>query len=734
MPDFDIAGLLERNSEDRKLRAYAYLTASFHQTPNTSDIVDCLIPFIADGVTRQAGRLLDLGELSAHLQTIGLQVPLYALRQLIPHMERLGLVEWNHAAKRHLCKKPVSSGLESIEISKGLEASFDAFEGKFHAFAQRNKFERPPASPSWSDALIAFFRSETAAAALKSTTIGDTLVLDTNGVETFLVARFVQETQKNDPGTFEIIVRIYTGVLIEDFINNIQSIGDTSNYRQLAVYYDTTVVLRLLGTSGTLLFTATVEMHRSLQDLGCRCYYLEYTADEISRILDTLVTNHELGSEIFGETSEAIINGEITMGRIRDIRATFEQRLGELNIFPVSYNVANRKAEEIFHISEDALVTAIEAEAAKRRRVYKRTSALSDARSVAIIMRLRKGLSRRSISTCGHLFISHNPILQTAARNYVVKDIEGYESGQIPPVITLGQITTAAWLATAKTLEPVNVTKELLATCYNAVRPSPAWTREFSVALDEFRRNKPQAIEERANAALFLQIARNNARDESYNQPAVLHRANIAELFEAAAAEADQKEREREAQIAALEGEHRSRMEHTAREAAERQAQTVREAEEQIRLTARLAEEQAREAELRHETEKATAIEETAREAAAKSAADLREATGQHRRKVARNCARYATLVFRVIISAALGYLLFLLSTGHWEIGSVGDIIGSATIALLLVLGNLDLLGIKVVQSAVHAFQSWLEGRLYNLLMKLDPASDEHLSRIEPHL
>ena len=93
MPDFDIAGLLERNSEDRKLRAYAYLTASFHQTPNTSDIVDCLIPFIADGVTRQAGRLLDLGELSAHLQTIGLQVPLYALRQLIPHMERLGLVE-----------------------------------------------------------------------------------------------------------------------------------------------------------------------------------------------------------------------------------------------------------------------------------------------------------------------------------------------------------------------------------------------------------------------------------------------------------------------------------------------------------------------------------------------------------------------------------------------------------------------------------------------------------------
>lgn len=732
LPNLDIEHLLEHGSDSRKLRAYAYLTASFNATPNTSDIIDCLLPFMAAGVAQQAGQLLELGKLSSYLQSLGLRVPLYALKQLVPRFEGLGLVEWNSAAKRHICKATPAGSVRAPSDSSSLESSYGTIEDKFKAYASNKSLSKPPASSSWSDALISFLRSETAANALRSTTIKDTLVLDAGGVETYMVARFIQEARTNDNATFNAIVQVYTGTLIEDFINNIQSIGDTRRYAQLSIYYDTTVLLRLLGTSGSLLLTATMEMHRSLQDLGCRCFYLGYTADEVSRILDTLVSNHEIGEEIFGETSEAIIEGDISIAAIRDIRATFEQRLGELNIFAEDYNFAARKNEQIHQISEGGLVTAIEAEAAKRRRIYKRSSAETDARSVAVIMRLRKGVARRNIAACGHLFVSHNPVFQTAARNYVIRDVDGYDGGAIPPVLTLGQITTVSWLATARTLEPIKVTKELLATCYNAVRPSPAWTQQFAQALDSFRGVNPGSVEQRANAALFLQVARNNARDDSYGQPAILRKVNLAELFADAVVTARAQEEERRAQIARLEGQHQEMARLQAEEATDKQLQIAKDAQAQIELTARLATEQMQEAARRNEQEKIVGIAAAAEAAARRIAVEQREAILSHRQLQSSKLARVATLFIRIVTSISLGILLFLLSIDYWETGTTSKICVSAILSALLVLANMDLFGIEVVKIPMRSFESWIAYCLLGWLVKLDPPAKSSRERVEP--
>ena len=198
-----------------------------------------------------------------------------------------------------------------------------------------------------------------------------------------------------------------------------------------------------------------------------------------------------------------------------DLIATFPDRLGEQNIFQADYHYPSRKSEDIYQIDETALAAGLVQEASNRDRTYSAASAANDARAVAIIMRLRRGGARRNLSGCGHVFVSRNPVLQGVAKRYVARNVEGYEGDAIPPVLTLGQITTVAWLATARALAPQRVTKELLATCYNAVRPSLAWTQQFSKALDKFRAENPGFVESRANAALFLQAARNAARDES---------------------------------------------------------------------------------------------------------------------------------------------------------------------------------------------------------------------------
>jgi hypothetical protein len=730
---FDTASLLEHGFATRKLRAYAYLTASLNASQNAaSDIVDCLLPFVAAGVKEQAGQFLELDRLKTYLEVLGLRVPLYTLQQLMPRLQDMGVIEWNTSAHRHICKQTAIADVLTLRNDAGLEDAFATFEDEFSAYAFALGLTQPPMSASWSDALIGFLRSDPGTPVIRTTSIKETLVGDTSGVETYLVARFIQEVQGKNATTFGAIIQIFTGVLIEDFINNIQAIGDTKKYGQLSIYYDTTVLLRLLGTSGSMLLTATMEMHRALEDLGCKCFYLQYTLDEVSRILDTIVSNHDAGDEIYGETSDAISNAEITIGTIRDIRTTFEQRLGELNIFPQDYVHQARRNEDVYQIDEASLVTGIEAEAMKRGRQYKHTSAVTDAKSVAIVMRLRKGLARRNIQACEHLFISHNAVFQTAARTFVARNVEGYDGGQIPPVLTLGQITTVAWLATAQKLDPVKVTKELLATCYNAVRPSVSWTQQFSLALESFRNQNPGFIEERANAALFLQIARNSARDESLNQPAVLRKANLAAIFASAAEEADAKERERAQEVARLTGEYEARDLRREEEIRVRQARLAQETQQLIDRAAKQAREQKEEIERQHELDKQAGIRAATEEAAHRVVTEQRDATRRHRVHQSALSARVATNILRIAVSVALAYLLFLLSVDYWAPGTAAKIVAAAVISILLVLANMDLFGMKVVKIPAIAFEKWLDGQFLGLLTKLDPPTGDRHGRIEP--
>jgi hypothetical protein len=89
------------------------------------------------------------------------------------------------------------------------------------------------------------------------------------------------------------------------------------------------------------------------------------------------------------------------------------------------------------------------------------------------------------------------------------------------------------------------------------VQPSEAWADEFAQVLKGFSEENPQFVSDRANAMLFLNTARNVARDESLNQPLVLRKLNVAELFrQAAEAEEGASRRaseERAAQLASFE-------------------------------------------------------------------------------------------------------------------------------------------------------------------------------------
>lgn len=549
-----ISSLLDATHVDRKLRAYAYLTASFQERGNVHDALDCLTPFVIAALAQQSGSYLKLEEAAAFVGSLGLRIPVYVLEQFTSRLVAKNYLTWDNFAKRFKVSKIDQASFESGERNdSNITEAFEALESHLRQFALCKGFEQPPISANWSDALIHFLKSEQASELIRSIDVKGALIGDALQIETFIVALFIQECEAGKPGLFTQIVTVFTGILIEDFIGNIQVISDPNTFSRLSIYYDTTVLLRILGTSGKLLQTATMEMHRTLQDLGCKTYYFDFTEVETSKVLGALISAYDLGDNIYNETAEAIYNGELTISEVRDIAVTLSVRLGALNIFPFIYNTAARKAEDSFQIDENRFAETLMSSARVRDRTYKKQNADTDARSVAIVFRLRRGFVRREVSASNHLFVSRNSLLQRVARKFAIEHVDEYDDFAAPTVLTVGQITTIAWISSAKKLEPRKVSKELLAACYSAVKPSPGWAEEFSRALARFKVENPAFTQEKANQHFFLQTARSMAKDESLGQAAVLRKINLADIFQDAAEAAGQREAANQLRIKELE-------------------------------------------------------------------------------------------------------------------------------------------------------------------------------------
>lgn len=352
----------------------------------------------------------------------------------------------------------------------------------------------------------------------------------------------------------------------------------TQDFSGLSIYYDTSVLLRLLGTSGRTLRTATYEMHNALQSLGCKVQFFQHTELEVLNILQSIIHSHDHGVALFGETAEAILNGEIGIAAIKDLAATFVERLSQAGIFESKYSYENTSSANFHQMDETKFGNRLRSVALGKNRLYSQHNVENDARTLALILRLRRGHGSRDVSDCRQLFITTNRLLASVARAFYV-DEEGGSWQHVPPILTTGQISTVAWLAKTKDLAEDKVSKELLANCYSAVRPDEDWTPKFLETLENFKQENPEAAAKYAELAVFLQSARRIAQDSSFANAVVFQRLKPIDIFTRAIEAANETERKQR--------ENLDQREQAIRNEAKQEAQEAAKLENQSRMFAR---------------------------------------------------------------------------------------------------------------------------------------------------
>jgi hypothetical protein len=506
-----------------------------------ADVLDCLLPFVKVALQRQPdGSIFNIGSLASSLRSFGLHIPDLVLQQLARRLENDRLLEIN--AGTTFVKHQKNPGAAYAEQEIALDVAFDNISIELAQYArERHKIDEPPVSGSWDEALLHFLKNQTSLqssrrkAKGKPIDIGGRVVGDKDGVEKLIVGNFIRECDE-DPakiGTLNNITQIFAGVLIEDFIGNVQSLGARTGYSGLRIYYDTTVLLRLLGTSGPKLKLATLEIHKTLQSLGCLPHFLDITRLEVKRILEGIAENP---SESHPETVSAYRNGEFPQSLAQELVDTFEVHLDR------EFGISRRAKPKVFNslqINEDKLKRTILSEAEG----YPDHTAEKDAQVAGIILQLRRGETSEEVGHCKHLFISKNNLLQRVTREFVEHNVDEYRDnyGSVPPILTIGQISTLGWLYAPHDMQARKITRELITACYNAVMPTAEWLRQFDKVIQEYAKERPEITAKLAESTIFQKTARILMQEASLNQAKLVATTNVSDVVKRAIEEGARK-------------------------------------------------------------------------------------------------------------------------------------------------------------------------------------------------
>lgn len=528
--EFGVDDLLNLSGSNREAKAYAFLYAAFRRTEVSSnpvrDALDCLIPFIAPYLNDCAGNQVTAdGVRSYLLQTFGFNLPLYAVEQIFASLQNHGFVEYIKTKKIHIAKSQVSN----FHVAKrDIESDYDEIVEDLQRYAGSVGFLADPPAGGWGEALIDFLRQNTEKKAAKLTSVKSVLI-DPGKVEEAIVAAYVRRLSSTDKTKFNSLTNIFMGALIEDFISSVSELGSFQTGNSIGVFYDTAVILRLLGCSGRLLKVATEELTRYLQDVGCQIYYLSGNEAEVSNILDTIVYVKDSGKEVEGETAEALSLGEVTITDLRMLQNTFPEKLATYNVFPAGELERISNENQRYQIDERGFADYLFRQATASGRAYGIQNRQNDASYVAAIMRLRAGSRSRDFTDSGSIFVTPNKFLAYAARKYLIEQ-RNIAPKDCPPILSLGQVATIAWLMKDQVLTPEKAGRELLLNCYAAVHPDAEWFGYFREGMERVVGSVEEFAKDGSNA-LALQAARRIAGEESFGHSMIVRELNMAEIL-----------------------------------------------------------------------------------------------------------------------------------------------------------------------------------------------------------
>jgi hypothetical protein len=287
-----------------------------------------------------------------------------------------------------------------------------------------------------------------------------------------LVSQYVADISKKT-SEFDSFLRLVKGHMLANALlcPDLESIAD--NFKELTFYFDTRLLIQLLGLEGKEEESAINELVSFITILKGTVSYFSHTYDELTNSILTsaeFIDSPKGRGSIVDEARKAGVSKSDLIILSQKAESILDEKGIKLTYTP-DYDIKKRTLE----ISEGEFEKVLEEHVS-----YSNDKArINDIKSVRAIYILRQGIKPLKLEKSKAILVTSNSGYSKAAYSYG----ENHEvSGAVSTVITDFSLANIAWLK-SPWKAPNLPEKELLAAVYAANRPSQDfWTKVLSEA------------------------------------------------------------------------------------------------------------------------------------------------------------------------------------------------------------------------------------------------------------
>ncbi|KNC67654.1 hypothetical protein [Pseudoalteromonas ardens] len=241
----------------------------------------------------------------------------------------------------------------------------------------------------------------------------------------------------------DALLRAITEITEYDKHKSSQDMGSAivtfqSKMKGVEVYFDTKLVLRVLGYVNDEMEKSTNELINLCKSLDAKICIFSHTVSEIKKIINRVASGLVEGRQVDGDLANHAFQRGISAGELLEYVIDLDDKLKQLG-----FEIKDAPTVELENsINESYLDTMV----GSRLNQESDDARIADVNSICAIYRLRKGEAKRYLEKCNAIFITPNKALADTATSFFKNHYrdEG-ESNRVQHCMTDVVFATRLW-------------------------------------------------------------------------------------------------------------------------------------------------------------------------------------------------------------------------------------------------------------------------------------------------
>ncbi|WP_155812833.1 hypothetical protein [Oribacterium sp. oral taxon 078] len=300
----------------------------------------------------------------------------------------------------------------------------------------------------------------------------------------YFIAQYIFEQKRKESIEYTVFLDLTKGYFLRSAIYlqvdnaNIKA----ASYKNTDIYYDTPILLQLLGYQSEQETDSAITLHMLLKKQGAKFFFFEQNEREMLSIL-TAYQHSLIGEQRSSRTLEGLDSKGYDFDGVTRIKKTFVNTLEEQ--FGIKLcNTPGYATKEDGCVDLDSIdISEVEAMDYVRghTRHYTDDNLRSDVTSALAIHRIRNGVVSREIEKCKAIFVTTNVDFTNAFNSFYRENFGG---DRVMPVITSFDLSAIAWVKGGEVRADIPE-RQLLTNSYTAMQPAPEIIEKCRVILGQ---------------------------------------------------------------------------------------------------------------------------------------------------------------------------------------------------------------------------------------------------------